>query len=198
MFRTQYFYLTNEVSADQTCGNRYQQPPKKSGNVFRRVFQWSARNQKTSGQVSWNKPRHQQQAAQGMQKAGLSVGRVPDARPSVDVRPQLGGGQRVPGEVVFDIESRSWKVIGEGGDGAALTPVRTRNFTSPNPHALTASPASTAQKSRSGTLTKNRRPDTRGSTDSSNGSGHRVRGIVGDIEGEKLSWGGRMKRRMGL
>ncbi|KAL1626400.1 hypothetical protein SLS56_006898 [Neofusicoccum ribis] len=176
----------------------YQQPPKKSGNVFRRVFQWSARNQKTSGQVSWNKPRHQQQAAQGMQKAGLSVGRVPDARPSVDVRPQLGGGQRVPGEVVFDIESRSWKVMGEGGDGAALTPVRTRNFTSPNPHALTASPASTAQKSRSGTLTKNRRPDTRGSTDSSNGSGHRVRGIVGDIEGEKLSWGGRMKKRMGL
>lgn len=128
-----------------------------------------------------------------MQKAGLSVGRIqPDARPSVDVRP---GGQK-NGDVVFDIESRTWKVINEDASNA-LTPVRTRNFTSPNPNALTASPASTAQKSRSGTLTKGRRPDTRGSTDSgSAGSGHRVR--ISDYEGEKLSWGGRMKRRMGL
>ncbi|EKG21049.1 Prefoldin [Macrophomina phaseolina MS6] len=184
----------------QRLGSRQPQfvaPQKKSGNVFRRVFQWSSKNQKTSGQVSWNKPRHQQQAAHGMQKAGLSVNRVPEERPSVDVRPSGPNGQR-SGDVVFDIESRTWKVMNEESSNA-LTPVRTRNFASPNAAALTASPASTAQKSRSGTLTKGRRPDTRGSTDSgSAGSGHRVRGIVSDVENDKLSWGGRMKRRMGL
>ncbi|KAK0661880.1 Myosin-13 [Lasiodiplodia hormozganensis] len=175
---------------------QYNQPQKKSGNVFRRVFQWSSRNQKTSGQVSWNKPVHQQQAARGMQKAGLSVGRVPDARPSVDVRPQVGSGAK-GGDIYFDIESRTWKTVNED-TGAALTPVRTRNMSSPNPHALTASPASTMPKSRSGTLSKGRRPNTRGSNSSGSiGSERRVR-IHEPFDGEKLSWGGRMKKRMGL
>lgn len=188
--------MSRNVSANELCAQyRYSPPPKKSVNVFRRVFQWSSRNNKTSGQVSWNKPAHQQQAAHGMQKAGLSVGRVPEARPSVDVRGQVGGGRG--GDIYFDIESRTWRTVDED-TGGALTPVCTRNMSSPNPHAMTGSPASTMPKSRSGTLSKSRRPTTRGSASSGSiGSGRRVR-IAEPFDGEKLSWGGRMKKRMGL
>lgn len=141
-----------------------------------------------------------------MSKAGMSVGRAPAAadevRPSTDVRPSRGGG-----DVVFDIETRTWKVI-DDESGHALGPVRTRTLTTPvgnGRHLMAGSPASSgAQKSRSGTLTKGGRvrPGTRESMDSGSGgsSRHRVRGVMsGDMEGDsKLSWGGRMKKRMGL
>ena len=146
--------------------------------------------------MAWNKPANQQQAAQGMQKAGVSINRVPETRPSVDVRPYGGGGKE--GELVFDIESRTWKTVNEDS-GAMLTPVRTRNTSNANPHGLTASPASSLPpKSRAGTLSRGRRPATRGSTDSGSAGSQRPVASIDQFDVEKLSWGGRMKKRMGL